>query len=216
MYSDLIQRNPFDGIHTQLRQRKRSPRAWAAFTSTERDLIIQEFDHCLPWASPWVKFLFWTGSRPEEGAALKWEHVSSDCTELLICEALPVDMAESQSTKNYKVTRFPCNARLQRLLRSQRPIDWHRNGFVLPARKGGRFDYHNFQTKHWRPMVQDLCDRGLVAFYLPQYHCRHTFITEGLRAGISVPDMSYLVRTSTTVLYRHYVDRTRVITVPEF
>lgn len=42
------------------------------------------------------------------------------------------------------------------------------------------------------------------------------FITEGLRAGISVPDMSYLVRTSTTVLYKHYVDRTRAITVPEF
>jgi len=216
MYSDLITRNPFEGIPQQMRSPKRSPRQWAAFTARERDLIIQEIDRRCIWAAAWVKFLFWTGARPEEAAALKWQHVAIDNRELLICEALPVDMKESQSTKNYKVTRFPCNHRLQSLLAQQRPSTWEREHFVLPGPMGQRFDYHNFQTNHWRPIVLDLCDRGLVSFYLPQYHCRHTFITEGLKAGISVPDMSYLVRTSTTVLYKHYVDRTRSITVPEF
>lgn len=216
MNSDLITRNPFEGIPQQMRSPKRSPRQWAAFTARERDVIIQEIDRRCVWGSTWTKFLFWTGCRPEEAAALKWEHVAIDHREILICEAFPVDMQEAQATKNYKTTRFPCNARLQSLLAQQRPSPWERSGFVFPGPQGGRFDYHGFQSRHWKPIVQDLCDRGLVAFYLPQYHCRHTFITEGLRAGISVPDMSYLVRTSTTVLYKHYVDRTRAITVPEF
>jgi integrase len=216
MQSEMIETNPFDGMTAQFRGPKRSAKAWAAFTAQERDRIIQEFDLSLPWAAPWVKFLFWTGCRPEEACALRWEHISSDCTEMLISEALRVDMREAQETKNGKITRFPCNSRLQRLLRLQKSGFSERSSYVLPARNFGRFDYHNFQGKYWRPLVEDLRDRGLVAFYLSQYHARHTFITEGLKANISVPDMAYLVRTSPAVLYRHYVDRTRAITVPEF
>jgi integrase len=216
MESDLITRNPFAGVPGQLKRSRRSERAWAAFTRAERDIIIQEFDIQHPWAAPWVKFLFWTGARPEEAAALRWEHVSIDCRELLICEALPVDMKESQSTKNYKTTRFPCNSRLQALIRRMEPSTRKNSEWVLPARGGGRFDYHNFQSRYWKPLVEELHERGLVAFYLSQYHCRHTFITEGLKAGVSVADMAYLCRVSTTVLYRHYLGRTRSITVPEF
>jgi integrase len=216
MESDLITRNPFVGVASQLRQPRRSEKAWAAFTRQERDIIIQEFDVQYPWAGPWVKFLFWTGCRPEEAAALRWEHVSIDCREILITEALPVDMKEAQATKNYKITRFPCNARLQRLIREQRPQAFESAAYVLPSRKGGRFDYHNFQSRYWKPLVKALHDEGRIAFYLSEYHCRHTFITEGLREGISVQDMAYLCRVSTTVLYKHYLDRTRSITIPEF
>ena len=216
MNSDIIERNPFEGVAAQMRRPRRSERAWAAFTKAERDIIIQEFNEYCPWGTPWVKFLFWSGCRPEEAAALRWEHVSSNYLEMLIAEAFPVDMQEAQSTKNYRTTRYPCNSRLQNLLRSQRSPDSDRTAFVFPARGGGRFDYHNFQTREWRPLVTELCDRGLVAFYLSQYHTRHTFITEGLKAGVSVADMAYLCRVSTTVLYRHYLDRTRAITIPEF
>ena len=216
MHSDLIAENPFDGITAQLKTRRRSAKAWAAFTAQERDRIIQAFDVEFDRFAPWVKFLFWTGCRPEEAAALRWEHIAGDHTEMLIAEAFPVDMDAPQSTKNYRVTRFPCNARLQRLLRSQRPHDWHLDGLVFRGDRGGRFDYHNFQTRYWRPLVLDLAAHGLIAFYLSQYHTRHTFITEGLKAGIPIADMSYLCRVSTTVLYKHYLDRTRSITVPEF
>lgn len=216
MESELITRNPFAGVPGQLKRPRRSERAWAAFTREERDRIIQEFDIQHPQYGPWVKFLFWTGCRPEEAAALRWEHCAADCRELLIAEALPVDMKEAQSTKNYKTTRFPCNARLQRLLRELEPYPRRRQDWILPAVKGSRFDYHNFQTRYWKPLVEELHERGFVAFYLSQYHTRHTFITEGLKAGVSVQDMAYLCRVSTTVLYRHYLDRTRSITVPEF
>lgn len=216
MESDLITRNPFLGVAGHLRPPRRSEKAWAAFTRAERDVIIQEFEVQHPWAAPWVKFLFWTGCRPEEAAALRWEHIAMDCRELLIAEAFPVDMKEAQSTKNYKTTRFPCNSRLQRLLRENEPYPRHNHLLVFPSRSGGRFDYHNFQTRYWRPLIEELHSQGRVAFYLSQYHARHTFITEGLKEGISVADMAYLCRVSTAVLYKHYLDRTRSITVPEF
>lgn len=213
--SDLLDRNPFEGVQRHIRTKRPSDKAWASFTIQERDRIIQEFEACEPFYAPWVKFLFWTGCRPEEAAALKWEHISLDCQEVLIAEAFPVDMKQAQGTKNNQTTRFPCNARLQRLFRSIRPEDWSRSDFVFCGKSGGRFDYHNFQTRQWKPLVEKLVQSGQVAFYLSQYHCRHTWITEALN-HLSVQDVSYLARVSPNVLYRHYAGRSRRILVPEF
>jgi len=215
MESDLLNGNPFEGVHRHIRPKRPGEKAWAAFTAQERDRIIQEFEVSDPFYAPWVKFLFWTACRPEEAAALKWEHIAIDCSEILIAEALPVEMKAAQSTKNYQITRFPCNARLQRLLRSlqSNPVD--RNQYLFMGREGGRLNYQNFQTRHWKPLVKDLAGSGLIAFYLSQYHCRHTWITEALN-HLSIQDVSYLARVSPHVLYRHYAGRSRRILIPEF
>ncbi len=215
MESDLLQRNPFEGLQRHIRVKKPSDKAWAAFTIEERDRIIQEFEATHAFYAPWVKFLFWTGCRPEEAAALRWEHVSPDFREVLICEAFPVDMKAPQSTKNYQSTRFPCNARLQHLLRSIKPTQGDRTAFVFTGVSGGRFDYHNFQTRQWRPLINGLVESGQVAFYMSQYHCRHTWITEALN-HLTVADVSYLARVSPNVLYKHYAGRSRRIIIPEF
>ncbi|NJR62934.1 MAG: hypothetical protein HC769_31605 [Cyanobacteria bacterium CRU_2_1] len=138
-----------------------------------------------------------------------------DVIAFLIQEAFPVDIKEPQATKNYQSTRFPCNARLQKLLRSTRPECWSRNDFVFRGVKGGRFDYHNFQTRHWKPLIEQLVINGKIAFYLSQYHCRHTWITEALN-HLSPQDVSYLARVSINVLYKHYAGRSRRILIPEF
>lgn len=215
MESDLLTRNPFDGVQRHIRPKRQSEKAWAAFTIQERDRIIQEFEVSNPYYASWVKFLFWTGCRPEEAAALRWEHVAVDCSEVLISEAFPVDMQQPQSTKNYQSTRFPCNARLQKLFRSIRPTDWERQQFVFSGKEGGRFNYQNFQTRQWRPLVKALVESGHIAFYLSQYHCRHTWITEALN-HLPVQDVSYLARVSSQVLYKHYAGRSRRILIPEF
>ena len=216
MNSDLLDLNPFDGVTSQIRKPRQSDKSWVSFTLAERDFIIREFEAKYLPGLAWVKFLFYTGTRPEEAAALRWEHVASDYREILISEAWPVDMDAPQGTKNGKITRFPCNLRLQSFLRMQHPRGCDRTAFVLPGMRGQRFDYHNFQTKHWKPLVTSLRDRGYIAFYLSQYHARHTWITEALRAGMAVEDVSYLARVSVAVLYKHYVGRTRTITIPEF
>lgn len=217
MESDLLERNPFDGLQRHLRPKRPSEKAWASFTAEERDRIIQEFDATQAFYASWVKFLFWTGARPEEACALRWEHIAGDCTEILFQEALPIDMKEVQSTKNYRTTRFPCNSRLQRLLREiESEKGRSRLEQVFQGVKGGRFDYHNFQTRYWKPLVLELVDRGKIAFYLSQYHCRHTFITLALEANLSVQDVSYLARVSPKIIYDHYAGRSRRILIPEF
>lgn len=213
--SDMLTTNPFKGIHRQIRKQQNPETQWAAFTPEERDRIIQEFEVEHPFYAPWVKLLFWTGARPEELAALRWEHISSTCQEILFAEAFPVDMPQPQATKNRKTTRFPCNNRLQGLLRSLRIDHPERTAFVCPGRAEGRFNYQNFQTRYWRPLVQDLVERGHVSFYLSQYHARHTWITLALE-HLSVADVAYLARVSTTVLYKHYAGRSRKILIPEF
>ena len=77
-------------------------------------------------------------------------------------------------------------------------------------------NYSNFQRRHWRPIVLDLADQGTIAFYLSEYHCRHTWITGAPEAGVSVQDVSYLARVSTAVIYKHYAARARRPIIPEF
>lgn len=215
MESDLITLNAFEGIPRHIRIQKTSDKAWAAFSIEERDRIIAEFDRTNPFYSPWVKFLFWTGCRPEEAAALKWEHIAADCSEILFQDAVPIDTKIRQPTKSGKSTRFPCNPRLRRLLESLQPCPLDRQQLVFRGVEGGMFDYKNFQTRQWKPTILRLVEVGKVAFYLSQYHCRHTWITEALN-HLQVADVSYLARVSTKVLYEHYAGRSRHLTIPEF
>jgi integrase len=214
--SGHIKTNPWAGLQKQIRRPPPGPDAWAAFTAAERDAIISAFDAQKPQYAAWVRFLFYTGCRPEEAAALRWDHIAIDYTEIQFREARPNDVKVAKQTKSHKITRFPCNPRLQRLLKSLAPAVPNRGALVLTGPKGGHFDYTNFQTKTWKPLVTELVAEGRVAVLLTQYHCRHTWITLALAAGMSVNDVSYLARVSVDVIYRHYVGRNRTIEIPEF
>jgi len=211
----LITVNPWEGMSRRIAKVEPGPDAWAAFTAEERDQIIKSFEASDQLHAQWAKFLFWTGCRPEEAAALRWEHVSADMGEILFCEARPVDVGEVQRTKTGKSTRFPCNGRLMALLRSLSPSVPSRTELLFKGPKGGHFDYKNFQERHWKPLVKELVEDGQVAFYLSQYHCRHTWITLALE-HLPPQDVAYLARVSVKVIYEHYVGRSRKIHIPEF
>lgn len=212
--SDLLLENPFEGLPNQFR-RKVNHNAYAAFTTLERDCIIQTFDQNLEFYALWVKFLFWTGCRPEEAAGLKWKHIPVTCAQIHFCEAAPVDTKQSQQTKTWKSRLFPCNPRLQELLQTLRPSTPDADTLVFIGKKGGSFEYHNFQTRQWKPTIEALVAAGDVSLYLSQYHCRHTFITLALD-HLPVKDVAYLVGNSPDIIYKHYASRSRVIVVPEF
>jgi integrase len=212
--SDMIVTNPWEGLTRHLKPKAPSDKSWAAFTLAERDHVIAAIDDQAPFYGSWVRFLFWTGCRPEEARALTWEDVSRDYREILFCKAWPIEVDAPQPTKNYSSTRFPCGDRLYRFLRSLPKGE--PTAPVLTGEKGGLFHYQNFQRRYWHPIVGQLAREGAIAFYLSQYHARHTWITEALAAGMSPQDVSYLARVSIEVLYRHYVGRSRRIIVPEF
>lgn len=217
VFEDLLPWNPFTGLQRYLSQRKDAEDTFVAFTAEERGIIIQTFTKERPKYWPWVAFLMYSGCRPEEAAALKWSHVAVNFSQLAIAEACPQDTKILQSTKNYRTTRFPCNAQMQALL------GWlwehsaqDRNHYLFKSVQGGNrpFNYISFQTHIWRPVVKRLVEEGRVAFYGSQYNCRHTFISE-LVPKMELKDVSYLCRVSVGTLMRVYCDRSRVIEVPE-
>lgn len=215
VFKGWLNANPFEGVMRYLPQVRPSARSWAAFTIAERDIIINAFESHDAFYAPWVKFGFYTGCRPEETHALRWRHIASDFSQILIYEAWPIDVNKPQRTKNHKTTRFPCNDRLRNLLQSVRPYPCNKEDFVFPGVESPRLNYHNFQTRHWRPMIEELVEDGHIAFYLPQYNMRHTFITEALK-HMDVKDVSYLCRVDVEVLLKHYASRSRTIEIPEF
>lgn len=210
--SDLIAVNPFDGLTRHFRRKVKAD-GWTGFTAVERDLIIQTFTTDHPFYAPWVKFLFWTGCRPEEAAALRWKHITSDRRVIQFREAAPVDTKKVQQTKNWKSREFPVNNRLRSLLLSLPTGD--RESLLFTGEKGSSFEYHNFQTRKWKPVIEALVEAGRVALYRPQYHCRHTFITLALD-HLAVKDIAYLVGNSPDIIYKHYASRSRNLELPEF
>lgn len=212
--SDMLAHNPFTGLGRHLKPKRPSDKNWAAFTLEERDRIIAAIDQQAPYYGPWVRILFWTGCRPEEARALTWADISPDYREILFHKAWPIGEPSPQSTKNYTSTRFPCGDRLTRFLRSLPKGD--RPAPVFPGLEGGPMNYQNFQRRFWRPIVSELAEQGAIAFYLSQYHARHTWITYALAQGLSPQEVSYLARVSVAVLFAHYAGRARRIVVPEF
>ncbi|MEM7067131.1 MAG: tyrosine-type recombinase/integrase [Cyanobacteria bacterium P01_B01_bin.77] len=215
---DMLGSNPFDGLQRYLVPlRKMRTHTHTAFELEERDAIIAAFNTEDAFYARWVTFMFCTGCRPEEARALKWKHVASDFSQIHICEAWPVDTNIRQGTKNYQATRFPCNESLQLFLRTLHAQTSHEpEDHLFKSVTGKPFDYRRFQLRHWQPLVERLASCGKVAFYLPQYHCRHTFITQLVKSGMELKDISYLCRVSVATLMQFYVSASRTVEVPEF
>jgi integrase len=64
--------------------------------------------------------------------------------------------------------------------------------------------------------VDKLVEAGKVKEYLPQYNCRHTFITLCLEDGISSRRVADWCGTSVAVIEKHYAGAIAHIQVPSF
>jgi integrase len=87
---------------------------------------------------------------------------------------------------------------------------------VFPARGGREIDAHNFLNRTWKPIFERLVEDGKVKHYLPQYNCRHTFITLCLEAGVSVVQVARWVGNSPEIIMKHYTGIIKSVEVPDF
>jgi integrase len=69
----------------------------------------------------------------------------------------------------------------------------------------------SFRRTVWKPVLA-----GLKIEYRKPYQTRHTFITLALEHGLDAKDVARLVGNSAEVIYRHYADGKREVSVPEF
>jgi integrase len=224
MRKKLISENPFKELAQEVKTKKASKVSRKPFSKECVAAIISAFEHntyCSKYSpiphsyyAPYVKFLFHTGCRPEEAIALKWKHVEKN--RIYICEAVATDVRIRKTTKTDTPRYFPINEELRAVFDAVRPENPDPNALVFPARRGKEIDTHNFLNRVWRPVVEKLVEAGKVKEYLPQYNCRHTFITLCLESGIISRRVADWCGTSVAVIEEHYAGAIAYIQVPSF
>ena len=222
--SKLIESNPFLGMAGEIKTKKSSNSSRTPFAREEREAIVRAFEnntYCSRYSplkhsyyAAYVRFLFLTGCRPEEAIALKWKHVQSN--QIIFCEAVATDVRIRKDTKTHESRSFPINAQLGDLLEAIKPPTVDSETLVFPARGGKEIDAHNFLNRTWKPIVERLVEDEKVKHYLPQYNCRHTFITLCLEAGVSVVQIARWVGNSPEIIMKHYAGIIKNVEVPEF
>ncbi len=137
-----------------------------------------------------------------KGNALKWRHVEKN--RISFCEAMPTDIRILKDTKTHAPRYFPINEELRQLFEAVRPEDCRPDMLVFPGKNGKELHTHNFLNRVWKPIVERLVAAGKVRLYLPQYNCRHTFITLCLESGIPSRRVADWCGTSVAVIEEHY------------
>lgn len=203
----LIEHNPFINMASELKRQGWSSEDIDPFSKAERDTIIQAYkDHKTHHHYyNFIRFLFYTGSRPGEACALRWRHVSD--TSVLFNETYNARHHLTKETKTGKSRRFPINEQLRDVLNSSRATSsYSPQAYVFTTHHRG-LPINNEkipQLLRWREIVNKLVADGSVQRYRPPYACRSTFITMALDAGLTVSQVSKLVGNTPTVLLKHY------------
>lgn len=204
--------NPWQDIKTYLPKREKvdSNRSKQAWSQREIHIILNRFEDS--FYHPYVCFLAYTGCRPEEAIALHWKDVSD---EYIIFSRSFTHGALRETTKNGKSRRFPINAQLDKLLGDHKHNKRHKNDIVFPSAKGVFLNQKNFNSRHFKPIVKELCEASLISKNLPTYNLRNSWITLMLKRGLDIASVAKLAGTSEKMILSHYWSADDSIIIPE-
>jgi integrase len=215
MVSKLVADNPFAGMSADIMLEKNvDEHDIKAFTTDERDRIIQKFIDRGSYYAPLVEFLFRTGCRPSEAIALQVKHIRKDYRSIVFSQAITpsedgLRLKKKLKTQSQRV--FPCGDSLSLFLLSLVEDSPEPDRFLFTSQQGGFVKIDRFSNREWRKVLDELgiSPRGL-------YHCRHTYITFCIRSGMDAADVAKLVGNSAEVIYKHYMSVDRNLVAPGF
>jgi integrase len=188
---DLITRNPVGSIELPTKAKKLVD----PFTVAEADSIIaylyRELTGSMQVYAAYFEFAFYTGMRPGEIAALRWEEVDSDARVANVCRIV-ADYKIEERTKTRETRRVMLNSRALNAievakgvaeLRAKQSRRQHKQSpYVFPPTKNFEFIQQASVTdKHFKAALVALKIRGRR-----QYNCRHTYATMCLMAGMNL------------------------------
>jgi integrase len=210
-----IDQNPFENLAIPKPKNQSKPDI-DPFTAEERDRIIATFrlhtKHCHFWRL--VQFLFYTGARPSEAIALRWENVSS--THILLVESAGFgefgQKVVTAGLKSQVARKIPLSPKILEALGVKG------NGLVFPAEKGGLIVWGNFSRKPGRSKRSSPWYEALETAQVPPknpYQTRHTYITLALDSGARIQDIAKLVGNSPRVLVSSYLGISRELGQPD-
>lgn len=191
----LVTVNPFEEVRVKVP----APPPPDVFTAVEREKIIAAFrSHPVyQYFGDYVEFAIFAGCRPAELIGLRWKSVSDDCSTITIWESLTRGVRKE--TKTNRVRTICLNRRLQAILESRRPDKPDPDSLVFPSIRGGPIDDHNFRSRAWKPILDQL---GLD--YRKPYTARHTAHSHLLDKGWSPAEVAEAMGNSVRVVYQRY------------
>lgn len=177
------------------------------FTKEEIKAIISELDLNFSYYSPFVKFLFSTGCRPNEATALTWDCVDFEAKTIVIKKAISTAKDGSKVIKATKtdVDRFmPMTEKILLLLVTQESdIDRKTNiPLVFPTPNGQIIDLGNFRNRIW---VKALKQANVP--YRTIYNTRHTFCSHFLNETpdfLKLASITHGTKSGVNTLIKHY------------
>ncbi|NJK62387.1 MAG: site-specific integrase [Synechococcaceae cyanobacterium SM2_3_1] len=217
MISGIVSHNPFALLKktiTQPKAKRKTGDVIKAFTSVERDRILDWFKESKPYSHyyNYVYFLFYTGCRPSEAIALRWGDITDPHVQFRRVVIISEDgLVSKEGLKTQEGRDFPMNESLRRFMQSIRPIKTSTDGLVFASPRDRWIDHHNFQTRAWKDMLAELPDLPRLS----SYHTRHTFITLCIDAGVHEKDVKRWCGNSAGIILAAYASAKRDLTVPE-
>jgi integrase len=144
-------------------------------------LTFDEVQSLLAEANGWEHSLLtvfcFTGLRPNEALALRWDDLDFDRNQILIRSSLSrYGLGEPKTPGSVRtIDMLPP---VGDALLAQRRRARLRGEFVFPNEEGGPLDETNFRDRNWRRLL-----RRAGLRYRPLYHCRHTYAVLELSHG---------------------------------
>jgi integrase len=184
------------------------------FSTSQKETIIKEFEKKASYYVPFIKFLFFTGCRPEEAIALTWNDIKPDY--IIIDKAFTRGILKETKTK--KDRKIPLNNTIRDFLSKHYFASFDLNkphSQVFPAPYTTYINLSNFGTNKWKPIIEKLVYENKLPEYLSLYHCRHTFISECLNAKIPIQQIAKWVGNSPEMIWRHYAGVMDDYSLPE-
>lgn len=190
MKDGLINRNPVDSIELPSRAKK----VIDPFTVAEADAVVAYLYKTLTSSmriyAAYFEFAFYTGMRPSEIAALRWDAIDKDKRLVDVCRIV-ADYKIEERTKTKDARLVMLNSRAlhaieqAELVAQQRTRQSRRkhpqSAFVFPPTKNFEFIQQASVTdKHFQAALDELNIRARR-----QYNCRHTYATMCLMAGMN-------------------------------
>ncbi len=207
--TERLENNPFSRYKRHFPKTSKPQRQ--AFTSAERDIILESFRLRSPEHYPFINFCFRTGCRHEEARGLEWNGVLKQ--QIHFYQAVATHFKIPTPTKTGETRKFPITPKIREILNQQRGISTR---WVFPSLTDNPIDPHHFRSRHWVPILTNLKSKGLIDQYLSPKHTRHTFITLSLKKGTEVTDIATLVGNSAETIWKHYAASSRDIIVEDF
>jgi integrase len=214
---ELIDSNPISKAWELFKRTAKVPKQEEpeSFDTEERNKLI-----AAAWNAPdsfeyasLVEFLFFTGCRPSEAMALEWSDVQGRTISFSKAVTSAGKKAGLKWAEKRTIRKNSTITKLLLKIKAHQEKTGRKTSLVFPTPRGKSYiDWSNFNQRFWKKLFEVEPEIK----YLSPYHCRHTFATLGLKAGVPYKEMARHLGNSPEMTFKHYQSASKTYEFPDF